>query len=272
MSRILSLLLLLVICVVLGFLAILPLSWTDQTILGILLIACAMLVNRFFPGQKSTIVLVLVACFCTSRYAYYRFSETFSNIQSGWSSLKTLDLIFVLALLFAEGYAFLILWLGAIQTIRPLKRQPLPLPKDPAEWPFVDVYIPTYNEPLEIVKTTVLAALSLDWPADRYAVYILDDGRRPEFKEFADSCSVGYIGRLDNAHAKAGNINNALQHTKGEHIAIFDCDHIPTRTFLQMTLGWMMADPRLAMVQTPHHFYSPDPFERNLQVFQVVPN
>ena len=43
--------------------------------------------------------------------------------------------------------------------------------------------------------------------------------------------------RLDNAHAKAGNINAALKNTSGEYVAIFDCDHIPTRSFLQMTMG-----------------------------------
>jgi cellulose synthase (UDP-forming) len=39
-----------------------------------------------------------------------------------------------------------------------------------------------------------------------------------------------------------------------------------------MTMGWMMRDPKLAMLQTPHHFYSPDPFERNLGQFRVTPN
>ena len=56
------------------------------------------------------------------------------------------------------------------------------------------------------------------------------------------------------------------------YVAIFDCDHVPTPQLLQMTLGWMLADPRLAMVQTPHHFYSPDPFERNLLQYKTIPN
>jgi cellulose synthase (UDP-forming) len=55
-------------------------------------------------------------------------------------------------------------------------------------------------------------------------------------------------------------------------VAIFDCDHVPTRSFLQMTLGWMIADPKLGMLQTPHHFYSPDPFERNLLQYKTIPN
>ncbi len=56
------------------------------------------------------------------------------------------------------------------------------------------------------------------------------------------------------------------------YVAIFDCDHVPTRSFLQVTLGWFLRDPKLGMLQTPHHFYSPDPFERNLDQFRMIPN
>jgi cellulose synthase (UDP-forming) len=139
-------------------------------------------------------------------------------------------------------------------------------------WPDVDVLIPTYNEPLDVVRSTVLAAMDMDYPADRVKVYILDDGRRTEFAEFAKQCGAGYITRVGNKHAKAGNINNALTQTTGEYVTIFDSDHIPTRSFLQISLGWFLKDPKLAMTQTPHHFYSADPFERNLGTFRDIPN
>ncbi len=111
----------------------------------------------------------------------------------------------------------------------------------------------------------------MDWPADKLRVYLLDDGRREEFRQFATQCGIGYITRSNNAHAKAGNLNNALSQTNGEFIAVFDSDHIPTRAFLQMSMGWLVAEPRLALVQTPHHFYSPDPFQRNLAAGTRVP-
>ena len=162
--------------------------------------------------------------------------------------------------------------LGYIQTITPLERKPIPLPEDPADWPIVDVYIPTYNEDLSVVRATFLAALTIDWPADKLRVYILDDGRRRAFRDFAESCGAGYIIRPDNAHAKAGNLNHALKQTDAPFIAVFDCDHIPTRAFLQMTMGWMVREPTLAAIQTPHHFYSPDPFQRNLAAGTRVPS
>lgn len=75
----------------------------------------------------------------------------------------------------------------------------------------------------------------------------------------ARQVGCGYLTRTDNLHAKAGNMNAALRKTEGELIAIFDCDHVPTRAFLQLTVGWFQKDPKLALLQTPHHFYSPIP-------------
>ncbi|HEY6376971.1 MAG TPA: UDP-forming cellulose synthase catalytic subunit, partial [Edaphobacter sp.] len=170
------------------------------------------------------------------------------------------------------AYAFVILFLGYLQTVWPLRRTPVPLPDDPEKWPAVDLLIPTYNEPLSVVKYTALAAMNIDWPADKLNVYILDDGKREEFRKFAEEAGIGYMTRDDNAHAKAGNINRALARLDSPFVAIFDCDHVPTRSFLQVTLGWFLRDSKLAMLQTPHHFYSPDPFERNLGQFRIIPN
>jgi cellulose synthase (UDP-forming) len=257
---------------ILAFFLTLPLRWKDQAVLGCLLIASAMVTNRFLSHRVATLFLSLSACFCTARYAYYRYSETIWNFRTSWSQIQTIDAAFVVLLLFAETYSFVILFLGCIQTSRPLKRRPIPLPDDSSSWPTVDVFIPTYNEPLDVVAPTVLAALTMDYPKDKFKVYILDDGRRSPFADFAAECGATYVTRADNAHAKAGNINAAAKNTTGEYVTIFDCDHVPTRSFLQMTMGAMVADPKLGMIQTPHHFYSPDPFERNLKTFRKVPN
>jgi len=113
--------------------------------------------------------------------------------------------------------------------------------------------------------------MNIDWPAEKLNVYILDDGRREEFRAFAEEAGIGYITRNDLTNAKAGNINHALERLNSPFVAVFDCDHIPTRSFLQLTMGWFLRDTKLAMMQTPHHFYSPDPFERNLAQFRVIP-
>ena len=257
---------------VLYFLAGIELEWREQAIFGAVLLLLAIIIHRASQARYVTLLLSCLSMFSTVRYAHYRFSSTCTYLAYNWAEARPLDLVFVFILLSAELYAFVVLFLGFFETARPLHRRPEPLTGDPAAWPDVDVYIPTYNEPLDVVRATVLAALNIDWPPERFHVYILDDGRRPEFREFAERCGAGYIIRPDNKQAKAGNINHALKKTAGEFIAIFDCDHVPTRSFLQMTMGWFLKDPQLGMLQTPHHFYSPDPFERNLNTFRAIPN
>ena len=183
-----------------------------------------------------------------------------------------LDAGWGLLLVAAEVYSTIVLLLGYIQTAWPLKRTPMPLPASRDQWPTVDVFIPTYNEPLSVVKPTIYAALAIDYPADKISIHVLDDGRRHEFKAFCEEIGVNWTIRTHNRHAKAGNINEALKITNGEFLAIFDCDHIPTRSFLQIGLGWFLRDKLLSMLQTPHHFFSADPFERNLGTFRKVPN
>ncbi|WP_373048361.1 UDP-forming cellulose synthase catalytic subunit [Vulgatibacter sp.] len=241
-----------------------PLEIRDQAVLGAVIFAFALILNRF-AGRLATLALIVISVAASTRYLYWRLTMTVAAELSA-------DVVFGGLLLLAELYAFTMLLLGYFQSLHPLERKPVPLPEDTRRWPSVDVFIPTYNEPLAVVRATVLAAKALDWPADKLNIYLLDDGRRDAFRAFAAQAGVGYLIRPDNKHAKAGNLNAALGRTRGEFIAIFDCDHVPTRSFLQTTMGWFLRDKKLGMLQTPHHFYSPDPFERNLRTFRNVPN
>jgi cellulose synthase (UDP-forming)/cellulose synthase operon protein B len=255
----------------LGLLIIFPLGWKEQMIAGGALIGAAAALSSASSSSTATLTLMIVSLFSTLRYGFWRVMQTWDGITSA-GHLHQWDTIVVLLLLGAEFYAFATLALGYFQTVRPLRRRPLPLDGDPRGWPTVDVFIPTFNEPLRLVRATVLGTLALDYPADKLRITVLDDGGREEFRVFAAAVGVGYIARPRHDHAKAGNINHALTLTSGEFVAIFDCDHVPTRSFLALTLGWLVRDARLGLVQTPHHFYSPDPFERNLGQFRKVPN
>ena len=241
-----------------------PLDLTGQLLFSAGSFGAALLLSRT-PGRLTTLAMIVLSISASSRYMYWRVTDTvgFTN----W-----VDACFGFGLLLAELYAFLVLLIGYFQTAWPLQRRPVPMPQDVDTWPSVDVFIPTYNEPLEVVKQTVFSAMQMDWPEDRLHVYVLDDGRREEFRDFCQELGVGYLTRDNNAHAKAGNINAALAVTDSEYVTIFDCDHIPTRSFLQICMGWFIRDPKLAMLQTPHHFFSPDPFEKNLDTFHVMPN
>jgi cellulose synthase (UDP-forming) len=240
-----------------------PLEPRDQAIFAVITTVVFLICNRF-ASRGMTMFLIALSLAVSVRYIFWRMTET---LQFGsWT-----EMFFGIGLALAEVYAIIVLVLGYVQTAWPLERKPLPLPADPNTWPTVDVYVPSYNEPMSIVRATVLAAMAMDYPPDKFTVYILDDGRRDEFRRFAEEVGCGYITRTDNRHAKAGNLNAAMKQTNGEFLLIFDCDHIATRAFLQLSLGWLVAEPNMAMVQTPHHFYSPDPFQRNLAAGTRVP-
>lgn len=241
-----------------------PMDSQKQYIFGLLSIGILFLMG-FSKRRSVSVIMVVTSLQMSTRYMYFRLTQTLHFNSS-------IEAILGMGLFLAEVYIWVMLLLNYLQTVWPLKRGIVPLPDDMSKWPTVDIYIPSYNEPLEVVRDTVLAAQCIDYPKDKMKIYLLDDGKRSEFAVFAADVGVGYITRNDNKHAKAGNLNHALTLTQGELICVFDCDHVATRVFLQATVGGFLKDPMLALVQTPHYFYSPDPFERNLSVGRNIPN
>lgn len=265
MKKILSLLLALVMLPLALLVIITPMDSQKQYIFGLISIGALFIAGTISKKRSVSLVMVAMSVLLSTRYMYFRLTQTLHFN----SEIETL---LGMGLFLAEVYVWVMLLLSYLQTAWPLKRDIVPLPDDTSLWPTVDVYIPSYNEPLEVVRDTVLAAQCLDYPRDKLKIYLLDDGKRSEFAVFAADVGVGYITRNDNAHAKAGNLNHAMKLTHGELICVFDCDHVATRIFLQATVGGFLQDPKLALVQTPHYFYSPDPFERNLSVGRNIPN
>lgn len=126
----------------------------------ILLWGVALLVRRI-PGRFSALMLIVLSLTVSCRYIWWRYTSTLN-----WDD--PVSLVCGLVLLFAETYAWIVLVLGYFQVIWPLNRQPVPLPKDTTQWPTVDLFVPTYNEDLSVVKNTIYAALGIDWPKDKH--------------------------------------------------------------------------------------------------------
>lgn len=118
----------------------------------------------------------------------------------------------------------------------------------------VDVYVCTYDEPVEVVAATLAGCRALTYP---HTTWLLDDGRRPEMEELARLAEARYLTRPDNEHAKAGNINAALPRTDGELVLMLDADHVPMPDALDALVGYF-DDERVALVQSPHDFFNHD--------------
>ncbi|MCP9786350.1 glycosyltransferase [Cyanobium sp. N5-Cardenillas] len=135
--------------------------------------------------------------------------------------------------------------------------------------PSVDIWIPTYNESERLIRRCILACGNIQYA--NKTIYVLDDGHRPAIAALAQELGVKYLSRPDNLHRKAGNLNYALAHSHGDLIAVFDCDFIPFSRFLDRTVGFFK-DPKVALVQTPQHYFNSDFHNRNLGLDVLVPD
>ena len=241
------------------------------------------LVGRFSKSTSARLIVALIAVFVTTRYVVWRLSETIP-LDGPW------QIVFGVALTAAELYGISIFLLGLFITVRPLRRSIAPLKGDSESWPTVDILVPTYNEPWNVVGPTLMAATQMAYPRHKMRVICCDDGgteqkrsdsdpgraaeamaRHLEFQRRCTEIGVDYITRARNENAKAGNLNHAMTLSSGELILILDADHVPTEDFLNKTVGQFLKDDKLFLVQTPHFFINPDPIEKNLGTFGSMP-
>jgi len=135
--------------------------------------------------------------------------------------------------------------------------------RDPGSLPKVAVLVPTCGEPLEVVERCLRGCLDLDYPM--FEVWLLDDGARPELERLGAQLGCRYQARAQRTHAKAGNLNAALPLLQAELLAVFDADVVPSRNFLNRTVG-LFRDPHVGFVQTPQTYMNADPVMRNLRL------
>ncbi|MBT0957979.1 glycosyltransferase [Alphaproteobacteria bacterium KMM 3653] len=119
----------------------------------------------------------------------------------------------------------------------------------------VDIIVTTYDEPVEIVAATLMdAAAVIAPPGCKIAIYLADDGNRPEMAALAANHGAVHLPRAHNTGFKAGNLKNALMKTSGDFFVICDADTRLGTGFVQNTLGYFREE-KTAWVQTPHWFY-----------------
>jgi cellulose synthase (UDP-forming) len=234
-------------------------EWLIGSILIIFVALCSIILVRLFTrkagqngqsknghtkqlSEKGILAVTVIAAAFTLYYLIWRLS-TFNPDAIAFSWLLWL----------AEAYGLMVFVLHAFITWRLV----YPTPPQPNRSFTVDVFIPTYNEPVDVLRATLSGCAEIRYP---HQTYILDDGAREEVQALAADFNCGYIARPTRKGAKAGNLNHALCWTKGELIATLDADNIPLPNFLDEAIGFFN-DPAVAVVQGPELFYNVDSFE-----------
>jgi cellulose synthase (UDP-forming) len=210
-------------------------------------------------------VCLIPALLCLQYLSWRLFSTVWpDNGDSAWAQTWIWGVWGIEVVAFIEVAVFLLIMSRTNTRSQEADRHQMPSPL-----PEVDIFIPTYNEPLDVLEKTIVAAAAVDYP--NKTVWVLDDGKRDWLRRFCKDTGVRYLTRADNSHAKAGNMNHALTHAKGQFIAVFDADFVPSKNFIRRTLGFF-SDPTVGIVQTPQHFYNKDPIQTNLGLMQIYPD
>jgi len=133
-------------------------------------------------------------------------------------------------------------------------KEPKPGPAlDPL--PPITIQLPLYNE-MYVADRLIAAVCEIDYPRDRLEIQVLDDST-DETRSIAElavrrfalqGIDIKFLHRDDRRGYKAGALEAGLKTARGEFVAIFDADFIPTRDFL-MRLVPHFRDPQIAMVQ-----------------------
>jgi cellulose synthase (UDP-forming) len=232
---------------------------------ALFLVAIAIMKASPQPRTWSRVLVVGILLGLTLRYVLWRSLSTL-NLTNPLNGFFSLGLFLLEMLMLASSTIQLFLMLKMKSRNREadqLTNQVL----DGTFQPSVDIFIPTYDEPIFILRRTLIGCQAIEYANKK--IYLLDDTRRPEMKQLAEELGCEYMARPDNRYAKAGNLNHAIAKTSGELIVVFDADFIPTKNFLIRTVGFFQHE-KVALVQTPQTFYNIDPIARNLGLENVL--
>lgn len=125
--------------------------------------------------------LAIVAVAYGWYWIWYRWTGTLN-----WSVA-----VFAIALALAETYRVMSATILTWTVWRLPNHDPPPAPEGRS----VDVFVTVFDEPLQLVRRTVMGAKAIRYP---HQTYVLDDGKRDEVEAMAIELGVGYIRRPGN--------------------------------------------------------------------------
>lgn len=191
----------------------------------VVLLLLALLIMQLSPEPRrwSRILVASILLALTARYLTWRTLATL-NFSSPINGLFSLGLFGLELLVISGNLVMLVLLLRARDRHRQADQLEQTV-KTGSYIPSIDIFIPTLNEPLAVLRRTLVGCQTLDYA--RKTVWLLDDGKRPEVEALCRDLGCRYLSRPKPLHAKAGNLNYALRQTQADLIAIFDADFIP---------------------------------------------
>jgi len=124
-------------------------------------------------------------------------------------------------------------------------------------FPMVTIQLPVYNE-LYVIERLIDAVAAFDWPKEKMEIQVLDDSNdetveliAAKVKSLTDQgFDIQHVQREERTGYKAGALKYGTEIAKGEFIAIFDADFVPTTDFLKNSVPQFELNPKIGVVQT----------------------
>lgn len=207
-------------------------------------------------------VLVIAACVYLITRALF-LSQAF---REPFGAVMSVVLLLSEAFVMFHSVAYCIDFVYACRRVAPLV-----VPVDWENPPGVSILLPARHEPYGVLEQTLICLQNLDYA--NKTIYFLDDSSDEKYKREAEELALTYgahiFRRVVRHGAKAGIINDCIQHINDPYVVIFDADQNPAPDFLRTLLPVIEADPKLAFVQTPQFYTNTDTnpisFGANLQ-------
>ncbi len=168
---------------------------------------------------------------------------------------------------FSVTLAALLMLIAVITSWR--RQVPIEREVPPGQEPIVLVIIPTYGEPPAMVYETARSVLEQNYPLEKIRLVISDDSHRLSIREVVERLKGEHPRALLAYHepprrgdprrrgdGKAGNLNSVLDAIEqyAPQIAFLETrdadDLVGDKNFLRQAIGQLLADPRIAYVQT----------------------
>ncbi len=127
---------------------------------------------------------------------------------------------------------------------------------NPDQVPFVTIQLPIFNEKY-VVERLLNNIAKLEYPSHKIEIQVLDDStddsllltRQLVENLQAQGINIEHMTRTNRVGFKAGALKEGLVTAKGEFVAVFDADFMPSSDWLLRTIPYFK-NPQIGVVQT----------------------
>jgi len=179
-------------------------------------------------------------------YAIYLFAFVTAGLVEAFLSGLFLLLVTVNAIFNTVGCYYYIASYGLYKFTPKKLNGPLP---------HVSIVVPVRNEEQKMLERNLRSYLTVDYPRDKYSVYVLDNSDEPSeaLKAYCKGLGIVYNFMENPVKLKSYVLNKFLKTLEDEFIAIFDADEfLVDPAFLKDCLAEM--DEKAGFVQTTKEF------------------